>query len=618
MRQASPATLMAWAYTSLANGVGSAKRGSVLIATLTIPLTSRSKPVRQNARRRRRHESASKRPVNGPVARGRDRGVTRYSCSMSGIDVAVGVGAEPEAIPAVGVRYLNRELSFLDFVARVLALAEDPTVPLLERAKFLAIVSEHLDEFFQVRVAGLHGAARRRAPHHDPRRPRSRRPAPRDPRAGRRALAEREADVFAKELVPALDEHGVGFAQWADLSDDDRAVPRQPVHGEHLPGAHAARGRSRAPVPVHLEPVAEPRGRRCATRRPARSASRGSRCRRCSPASSSSPTRSASCCSSSSSPPSSRRCFPGMEVLAHSPFRVTARHRLRARRRGRGPPRGGRVRPAPAQPLRPRRAARGRHDHERRDAGAAVPGARAVGGRRHHDRRPARSRRALVAVRARPARPQGRGVGAADAARARGRRARPPTSSACSQTSDVLVHHPYDSFTTSVEQFVEQAAGDPRRPRDQADHLPHRRARERDRPRADQGRRAGQGGRRARRAHGTLRRAGEHRTCTRPRRSGRARRVRPRRAEDPRQDPARRAPGGRRHPAVLPHRNRQLQRQDREHLRRPRPAHRRPRPRRRPHRPVQPPHRLQPPGLLPQAARRAVARSPGDAGSHRG
>src|SRR5580693_10292420 len=52
--------------------------------------------------------------------------------------------------------YINRELSWLDFNERVLQLGEDETTPLLERVKFCAIYTTNLDEYYMVRVAGLH------------------------------------------------------------------------------------------------------------------------------------------------------------------------------------------------------------------------------------------------------------------------------------------------------------------------------------------------------------------------------------------------------------------------------------------------------------------------------
>ena len=73
--------------------------------------------------------------------------------------MAVGAQAEPEQFPVLAPvapsRYINRELSRLDFDERVLAMAEDPKLALLERVRFLAIFSQNLDDFFQVRVAGL-------------------------------------------------------------------------------------------------------------------------------------------------------------------------------------------------------------------------------------------------------------------------------------------------------------------------------------------------------------------------------------------------------------------------------------------------------------------------------
>ncbi len=118
-------------------------------------------------------------------------------------------------------RFLDRELSWLAFNQRVLELAEDPELPLLERANFLAIFASNLDEFFMVRVAGLKrridtGLA---VPTNVGR-------APLDVLADisdrAHELQERHARVFRDQVKPALDDADIHIETWNDLDEADR------------------------------------------------------------------------------------------------------------------------------------------------------------------------------------------------------------------------------------------------------------------------------------------------------------------------------------------------------------------------------------------------------------
>ena len=128
---------------------------------------------------------------------------------------------EIAAVEKYDDRFLDRELSWLRFNQRVLELAEDSPLPLLERARFLAIFTSNLDEFFMVRVAGL---KRRIAA------------GVAVPAASglmptevldlilntTRGLVERQARVFRDEVVPALAEVGIELVRWDDLDREEQ------------------------------------------------------------------------------------------------------------------------------------------------------------------------------------------------------------------------------------------------------------------------------------------------------------------------------------------------------------------------------------------------------------
>ncbi len=155
-----------------------------------------------------------------PVLRPTPAAVLRGTDAARGPDDAR--DADPDPLP--DDRFLDRELSWLAFNERVLELAEDTTQPPLERVRFLAIFASNLDEFFMVRVAGLKrriatGLAMTAASGLEPR-------EVLEAIATRtQELMARHAKVFADDLRPALHGHGITVVDWDSLA---------PAEQEHL------------------------------------------------------------------------------------------------------------------------------------------------------------------------------------------------------------------------------------------------------------------------------------------------------------------------------------------------------------------------------------------------
>jgi polyphosphate kinase len=136
--------------------------------------------------------------------------------------------------PLPADRFLNRELSWLDFNARVLELAEDEALPLLERVKFLAIFASNLDEFYMVRIAGL---KRRQTTGLTVRSPDGLTIREQLELVTQRTqdLVQRHADVFIKDVTPRLEDAGIRIVHWPDLGDDDARRLREYFRDQVFP-----------------------------------------------------------------------------------------------------------------------------------------------------------------------------------------------------------------------------------------------------------------------------------------------------------------------------------------------------------------------------------------------
>ncbi|WP_376774070.1 RNA degradosome polyphosphate kinase [Allostreptomyces psammosilenae] len=371
--------------------------------------------------------------------------------------VAPAAPEEEEELPPG--RFLERERSWLAFNERVLELAEDPDTPLLERAKFLAIFASNLDEFFMVRVAGLSrriatGVAVRSASGMQPREVREliwRRS---------RELMARHAAAFHNDVNPALAAEGIDVVRWEELTEPeqtkllslflrqifpvltplavDPAHPFPYISGLSLNLAVIVRNPTsrkrhfaRVKVPPVLPRFVEASPQRFVPLEDVIAANLD-------------------------------QLFPGMEVLGHHAFRVTRNEDLdveeddtenllkalekELQRRRFGPP----VRLEVEESIDPHVLdLLVRELKIREEEVYPLPGPLDLSG--------------LFAIASldRPELKYRPFVGGTHRDLAEVETASAPNIFEALRERDVLLHHPYDSFSTSVQRFIEQAAADP-------------------------------------------------------------------------------------------------------------------------------------------------------------
>ena len=295
----------------------------------------RPTPPPRRASSARCRSRAPRPPRRAPTSRG-----PRTAASSRRRPVSAPVADEDEVLQAD--RFLDREISWLQFNERVLQLAADENVPLLERARYLAIFASNLDEFFMVRVAGLKrriatGIAVRSASGLEPRE------VLEQISLVAHELLSMQARVYGTQVRPALEAEGITIVRWDELSEDERDRLGAHVHRPRSSRC-SRRWPSTRPTRSPTSPGSRSTSPSCwSTRAPARSTSPGSRCRRCSPAScASSPARTSrrwptcttpgSCRSRTSSRPTSTTSSRAWRCASTSPSGSPATRTSRSRR----------------------------------------------------------------------------------------------------------------------------------------------------------------------------------------------------------------------------------------------------------------------------------------------
>ncbi|GAA2223857.1 RNA degradosome polyphosphate kinase [Streptomyces nogalater] len=417
----------------------------------------------------RQHETQAEAPHTpqppvGSIAAHRQRAVAP---AVSGLapdldaDLDAYEEAQADGAPLPQGRFLDRERSWLAFNERVLELAEDPDTPLLERANFLAIFASNLDEFFMVRVAGLKrriatGVATRSASGLQPRE------VLEMIWARSRELMARHAACYHEDVAPALAGEGIHLVRWQELTEKEQARLFTLFRNQIFPVLTPL-----AVDPAHPFPYISGLSLNLAVvvRNPVSGHRHFARVKvppLLSRFLEASPGRYVPIEDVIAAPTHLEELFPGMEILEHHAFRITRNEDLEVEeddaenllqalekelmRRRFGPP----VRLEVEESI--DREVLDLLVRELKISEAEVyplPGPLDLTGlfRIHSLDRPELKYPKFIAGTHR------------DLAEVES--ASPPDIFAALRARDVLLHHPYDSFSTSVQAFLEQAAADP-------------------------------------------------------------------------------------------------------------------------------------------------------------